>query len=825
MGDLVTLSDLGLRGFSLRDLPLVNDLRDSHLRAETEVCIERAALITEYLKQHADAKESAEITRARAVAYYLSNRIATFHDANPIAGATTSKQIGAPVYPEFLHLAIWPELDTISTRTVNPQLLTDDEKKALNFEIFPFWMNRNVLEVTRKRIPKEERTCLKLLERIIFYISGKAGCISHCIPSYQAALDRGLQAVIDEVAERKAQLEGAPLDAKAREKRDFYQAVEIALGGILAYAKTLSEKAAELEQSETDPGRKEDYRCMAKICARVPAYPPRSFREAVNSLWLCQVGIHAENVNLGMSPGRLDQVLYPFYARDVDRGELTVEEALRLSCCLWLKLADNTNLVPETAERLWGGAGSTPAVTLGGVDSTGSDAVNDLTYILLRATELMTLRDPNLSARFHYVANERRYLERVCDVIVNTRAIPALHNDVADIDTLQNQGETPEHARDYGIVGCVELASPGRDYCASSSIMLNLGAAMEMTLLNGKRVATGDEQIGPETGDPAGFTSFAEFWTAFETQLRWLIGQAVAMNEHFGAVHQEMVPTPLLSAFFEGCLDLENARDLVRGGAIYNSSGASHVAFPDVCDSLNAIEFAVFQEQRLSMGEMVEAIKTDFADSYHQHLPYLKNRVPKFGSEHPIAVKNSHKLVRLLYEIYQSRQNYRRGPYRPAYWTTTTHAAQGKLSAALPSGRRAGEVFSSGITPVSQAAQDLVVAYNAVASLPGECIPGGEALNIKYTPPASGVDRGSFLQRFADLVEGYFRRGGLQVQYNIRSYQDLIDAQNNPDKDPYMIVRVSGYSAYFNDLNDAMKRELIIRTQYDLRQGTAVLLP
>jgi formate C-acetyltransferase len=459
------------------------------------------------------------------------------------------------------------------------------------------------------------------------------------------------------------------------------------------------------------------------------------------------------------------------------------------------------------------------------VDSAGSDAVNDLTYILLRATELMVLRDPNLSARFHYVANERRYLERVCEVIVNTGAIPALHNDVADIDTLQKQGETLEHARDYGIVGCVELASPGRDYCASSSIMLNLGAAMEMTLLNGKRLVTGDEQIGPVTGDPAGFTSFAEFWRAFKTQLRWLIQQAIAMNEHFGAVHQEMLPTPLLSAFFEGCLDLDIGRDLVRGGATYNSSGASHVAFPDVCDSLNAIEFAVFEQQRLSMGEMVQAIKTNFADPHDGHLPYLKNRVPKFGSDHPVAVKNSQNLVRFLYEIYQSHTNYRGGPYRPAYWTTTTHAGQGKLSGALPSGRKAGEVFSSGITPASQAAQDLVVAYNAVASLPGECIPGGEALNIKYTPPASVVDRGGFLQRFADLVEGYFRQGGLQVQYNIRSYQDLIDAKNHPHKDPYMIVRVSGYSAYFNDLSDAMKKELIIRTQYDLTQGTAVPLP
>ncbi|MGD9367533.1 MAG: pyruvate formate lyase family protein [Desulfobacteraceae bacterium] len=816
-----TLEVTSLKDFDLTQLPLIDKLRKLHFATETAVCIERAKLITEYMKQNDGLDKPAEILRAEAVAHYLSNRRALFHDDNLIAGGTTSKPIGAPLYPELLGLTIWPELETISERPVNPQKLSRRDAEICNLEIFPYWMDRSVLEVMRKQFNNPQ--CLRLMERIVFFIGGKAGCISHCVPGFEAALHRGLDALIDEAGDRLSNEKSQPLNDDRRARIDFYQSVRIALEGINAYAAKLAQRAAELANAESDPARKQNLESMAAVCRHVPAKPARTFREAVNALWLCQVAIHAENINMAMSPGRLDQVLYPFYRRDVEENGLTLKAALELGCCLWLKIADNTNLVPITAEKLWGGAGSTPAVTLGGVDKDGKDAVNDVTYILLKVTELMALRDPSVNARYHYKVNDKRYRQRVCEVIVNTRAIPAFHNDVADIETLVNQGVDEKHARDFGIVGCVELASAGRDYVSSSSIMLNLSAAMEMTLLNGKRFITGDEQIGPESGDPTKFTSFNQFWEAFKEQLAFVIGQAVKLNEYLGVVHQQILPTPLLSAFFEG--PMESGRDLIFGGALYNSSGASHVAFPDVCDSLNAIEQGVFEEKRLSMEEMVNAVRTNFAAPYDRYLPYLKNRVAKFGTEHPIALKNAGNLVRFIYETYQGYTNYRGGTYRPAYWTMTTHAGQGRLAGALPSGRKANEVFSSGITPASQAAKSLTEAFNAVADLPAKHIPGGQALNIKYTPMAFGQGSRDYIKRFGELVEAYFRNGGLQVQFNVQDYETLIDAKEHPEKYPEMIVRVSGYSAYFNDLNEAMKNELITRTQYDLFNGNAVSLP
>ncbi|BCS97262.1 formate C-acetyltransferase/glycerol dehydratase family glycyl radical enzyme [Desulfoluna limicola] len=811
----LTLMDPGFSHVSLENLPRILSLQEAHFRTDSEVCIERARWITDYMKNLRPGGEPMIISRARAVNHYLANREPCFFDDNLLAGSTTSKPLGAPLYPELLGLTIWPELETISDRKINPQKLSPEDADICNFEIFPYWMDRTVLEVTRKKF--DNPLSLRLMEKIVFYINGKAGCISHCVPHFDTAIGKGLSHIIAEAAKR----EKTACDAMGK---DFYRAVQIAMAGIIAYATRLSLAAQKLADAESDPLRKKNYLEMAEVCSRVPAKPARTFREAVNSLWLCQVGIHAENINMAMSPGRLDQILYPWYRKDVAEGRLTPEEALELGCCLWLKISDNTNLVPETAERLWGGAGSTPAVTLGGVGRDGEDAVNDLTYIFLKVTELMRLRDPSVNARYHQDKNSRTYRDRVSEVIVSTKAIPAFHNDKVDIETLMNQGVTEADARDYAIVGCVELASAGRDFVASSSIMFNLAAAMEMALLGGKRFITGDEQIGPETGDPSGFTSFEMFWEAFKTQLKWLLEQAIELNDHFGHVHQEVLPSPLLSGLFKG--PMEKGMDLVFGGARYNSSGGSHVAFPDVCDSLNAIEYGVFSEKRVTMAEMVDAVKHNFEDQGQEALRlWLSNRIPRFGTDAPVAVKNSRNLVRFIYDVYQEHINYRGGRYRPAYWTMTTHAGQGKLAGALPNGRKAHEPFSSGITPASQAAPNLTEAFRNVACLPAEYIPGGQALNMKYTPPSEGEDIAAYIDRFGSMVDAYFGEGGLQVQFNVQTYEQLMAVKENPALDPHMIVRVSGYSAYFRDLSDVMKDELITRTQYDLTSGKAVPLP
>ena len=811
---MMTLADIGLKAFDLERLPRLRELRRQSFERRPEICIERARHITNYLRYRDDPEDAPEVRQAKKVSQCLHRKAPRFPDRNLLAGTTTSKPLGAPLFPEFFALSLWPELETVSERKQNPQKLSAQDARELNRDIFPYWMDKSVLEVARKRF--NEPQCIKLFESLVFFIASKAGCISHAVPTYAPMLEKGLLGLMEEAARHEVRASNEASETSRRQV-DFYQALQISLKSIIAYAANLAEEAAQLSAIAEDAASRQELAEMAAVCRRVPANPARTFREALNAIWICQVGIHAENINMAMSPGRLDQVLYPYYRRDVDAGRLDIAGAMELIGCFWLKLSDNVIMVPEASEEMFGGAGTVPAITLGGVDAQGNDAVNDLTYLMLRVTELLKTRDPNVNARYHYTANSPAYRDRVSEVIINTKAVPAFFNDVVNIDALVGQGETEAHARDYAVIGCVELASSGRDYPASSSVMLNLSAPMEMAIYGGKRPITGDTQIGPATPPASAVTSFGQFWEIFKTQLDWLIAQAVEMNENLGAVHQEMMPSPLLSAFFEG--PMETGRDLIQGGARYNSSGATHIGFADMVDSLNAIESAVFSEKRYRFEELVAALDHNFSgDGYEAIGRYLKHRTPKFGTEHPIARKNAQNLVRHLYTTYQSYTNYRGGTYRPAYWTMTNHAGLGGISGAMPNGRRSGELFASGITPVSGAAPELHACLNDVAALGGRQVPGCWALNIKYLPES---DVGAMTERFAHTIEAYFRQGGQQVQFNIMDYQMLLDAKQNPERYPELMVRVSGYSAYFKDLNEMMQRELITRTQYNLTTGQA----
>lgn len=806
MGE-VTLKDIRLEEYGLEELDGIRELRDGMLREPVHICTERAWYITEYMKEHGEEEmeEHPVLYRARAVARYLGNKKAVIPDGNLLAGTTGAYLKSAPVYPEFIGLTIWSELETISGRKKNPQLLTKEDAERLNFDIYPYWIDRDVLASTKKK--HGNIMPIRLLEKMIFYVSSKAGCISHTVPDFKRVLAQGAEAIIRE-AEEKA-------EGSIREEKEFYQAVATVLKGLLKYAENLSEEARRLAGEEKDEKRREQLLEMAKVCRAVPANPASGFREAVNCIWLCLIGIHAENINMAISPGRLDQVLYPYYKKDMEEGTLTVKEAMELIACLWIKTGDNVDLVPQVSEELFGGAGTAPAVTVGGVDEEGKDAVNDLTYLMLRVTELLKMREPNMNARYYPGRNTIEYRNRVSEVIASTKAVPAFYNDIENIKTLVNQGTLEEHARDYAVIGCVELASAGRSYDASSSIIMNLTAAFEMALYNGKRYITGEEQFGPKTGEPEKMENFEQFLEAFKTQTAWLIDQAVDLNEKMAKIHQKMLPTPLLSALFEG--PMEKGKDLVFGGAVYNSSGATHVGFADVADSLNAVKKAVFEEHYCTFGELIDAVRHNF-ENQDKLLAYVKNKPLKYGTAEETENGISREIIRFLYETYQGYTNYRGGKYRPAYWTMTNHSGQGKITYALPNGRKANLPFASGITPVSEAAADLTECFRSVGALNSLYIPGGEALNIKFTNIASR-EEAALLGSF---IEGYFKSGGQQVQFNIMSHEMLRDAKAHPEKYPDLLVRVSGYSAYFNDLNDTMKDELITRTEYDIHGGRMV---
>jgi pyruvate formate-lyase/glycerol dehydratase family glycyl radical enzyme len=860
----VTFDDLSLECLKLTER--VKQQREIYFRAMPEICTERACLITRYhLKKNGQNeclfdqfKRNGKISildKAKAYRYVLENRapIVThgsayekgekgmkpfqFKEAPLFAGSTTTKFKGVPLYPEFLALTLWPELSTISNRKMNPYHITAAEVEELNLRVFPHWLDFTITEILRKEhfSTNQRRSkvieqapqldSMELLERLVFFLVSKGECISHTIPDFTRVLKLGLRGMIQEADQAGAQ-------AVEDDQKQFYSAISEVLEGIIAYSKNLAREAEALALKESDSRLRKELREIARIHYKLTEYPAETFREGLTTVWICWIAIHIENPNVALSLGRLDQILYGLYEDDINHDRLDVQGALELICSLWLKIGDHVPFIPDVAEQLFGGTGSNQAITIGGVDQEGKDAVSDLTYLMLKATELMKLRDPNLNARYYPGVNSRDYLRRLCEANLNTGATPAIHNDRAVIEALKWHGDKEAQARDYGIIGCVEPGSNGRSYGASAAILLNLTSALELALFNGKHRHTGTDENSPRIGLPTGdarnpetFREFEDFWAAFEAQTRFLVQQATELNNLFGEVHQRFYPTPILSAFFEG--PMEKGKDLIEGGAQINSSGATIIGLADVVDSLSAIQEVVFDEGKKNPGsfaKLLDALEDNFEhDEKLQKRLANPDKTPKYGNEHPDADLNACRVVGLLDEVFAEKENYRGGHYRVGYWTMTNHAGFGRLMKAMPNGRKAWENFTSGITPVSGVTPHLTQTLNSVAKLPAKCLSSGVALNLKYTP--TDEDRVRMLDNFAASVEGYFdsrgagSEGGMEIQFNIIDHKTLEDAFHNPEKYPELLVRVSGYTAYFKDLNPQMKKEVIDRTEYLLSTG------
>lgn len=811
MNNKVTFDDLGLKDITLEDLPRLKRLREVHFKTRPAVCVELPLLMTRYMKEMDDASDASELRAAKRLKYVFDNKKAIIHDDDLLAGTTTTKIKGVPIYPQFLGQALWPELETISRRNKNPYGITQEEINTLNFEIFPYWMDRTVQEVCRKdfKNPFSQR----MMERMFFFLDTKAHTISHTVPDYEIVVKEGLDFIIKKAEKKASQLGNTAADMKAR---DFYKAVKMVLEGVIDYAQRLGEEATLLAEGENDPERKKELDKISEACQRVPKEKPNTFQEALQAIWISQVAINQENNNISISLGRLDQILYPLYRQGIEEGSLTPAQAVELVGCLYLKLADHEPMSPETAEELFGGSGSNQAITLGGVDPAGEDAVNDLTYVMLRTTELLKVKDPNVNCRYHPGVNPKEYLERLCEVNVNTKATPCFHNDIENIKALSAQGYSLEDAREYSIVGCVEPVRGGKTFGHTGSIMFNLPSALEMALFQGKHRHTEDDQFGSVTPPPSDMSSFDDFLSAFKEQLVFMIDQSVELNNMLGMTHLKVHPLPLLSAFKDGTLD--NGKDVLEGGAIYNSSGVAVIGLAEVVDSLCAIKEFGFGNNNVSFPALIEAIVKNWEGDEKLRLKII-NSEHKFGTTSQEAADMANHIVDLLHTEYQKRENYRGGRYTVGYWTMTTHAGWGKLIGALPSGRKKDDVLPSGITPISGQAPELTEALGFVAKLDSAKIANSHALNLKFTPTQ---DPHQMISDLARHIEAYMKMGGLQVQCNVMDRATLEKARDNPGEYPNLLVRVSGYTAYFDDLNPHMKKEIIERAEYDLKTGREV---
>jgi formate C-acetyltransferase len=812
------LADPYLADYSLDDFPRLKDFLDIHLKTRPAICHEHAELLTEFHRANGFEKDKtgnsvvAELRQARAFKYLMEHRKPIIRKNDLIAGTSTTKEIGVIIYPDAHGTMIWGELATAAHRPLNPYEVDKETINVLHNKVFPFWLRRNFREWVRDN--KGYPDCQKLDERFAACFLWKTVALSHTIIDYPKVLKLGTKGIMAEI---DTELAGTPESEK--QKKDTLAAMKICLEGINAYANNLAGEAQRLARQENDSMRKKELLLLADICRRVPENPCTTLDEAVNAMWMMWIGVHMENTNAGFSLGRLDQWLQPYFTADMEKikGEKGKQEYIRhaveLIGCFYMRCTDHLPLIPDIGNHLFGGSSSDQAITLGGVTPEGEDAVNDMTYIFLKVTELLSIRDPNVNARYNREKNSPTYLKRLCEVNLNTTATPSIHNDEVVMQSLAEFNYPVEHLRDWSATGCVEPTLSGRHIGHTNCMMFNMVAALEMALNNGRHPLMRWD-LGPKTGDiKAGdFKDYESFFNAFAKQLGFLADKTCEYNNLLGEAHQAIRPTPFISALIEG--PLKSGRDVTKGGALYNSSGTACIGLADITDSLMVIKKLIFDEKKVTFRELLDAINSNFQNN-SSLLAMIKSKVALFGSSNEEALATANRVTKLAHDIFWEHTNYRGGKYTAGFWSMSNHVAFGTLTGALPSGRLAGKAFTPGLTPEPHASKSILDNIRDVAKLKPENMNNNIAFNVKVVPAAQESHQQT-VDNICSYVKAYSDLGGMQMQLNVVSSKTLRDAMEHPENYQNLLVRISGYNAYFVTLNREMQIELIERAEFGI---------
>jgi formate C-acetyltransferase len=811
------LEDPYLSSYRLSDFPRILDFLNIHFETRAEVCPERPRLMTAWFKENGFEKDPQgnpmipELRQAEAFKHLMENRQPLIRKNDLIAGTTTTKEIGVVVYPDSHGTMIWSELLTVPHRNLNPYDISRETLQLLHHEVFPYYIHRNFREWVRETYGAP--LCQAIDERFAVYFIWKQAALSHTIPDFPKILRLGVKGITAEINSR---LTAGGLTPAQRAE---LEGMILCLEGLMTYSRNLSRQASREAATENDPGRRAEIETLASICSRVVEHPARTLAEAFNAIWITWVGLHMENTNAGLSLGRLDQWLQPYFEADMaglktkPEQAACIRNAIELTACFFMRCTDHLPLTPDLANWYFGGSSSDQAITLGGVKPEGTDAVNDMTYIFLKVTEMLGIRDPNVNARFHRGKNSETYLKRLCEVNLVTAATPSMHNDEAIAAALAEFNYDPADVNNWSATGCVEPTLSGKHIGHTNFQMMNMVAALEMAMNNGLHPLM-NWKLGPDTGsvENGDFKSFDDFFQAFTTQFRFLIDHSVEYNNMLGKAHQAIRPTPLLSALIDDCIS--SAKDVTHGGARYNSSGAACIGLADVTDSLLVIKKLVFDEKRVTFPDLKRAVDKNF-EKAPALLALVTRKVPLFGSGSDEAVAMANRITKFAHDAYGSHTNYRGGRYTVGFWSMSNHVIYGTLSGALPSGKLAGKPFTPGLTPEPNASKNLLDNIRDVARLAPENINNNIAFNVKVVPAASD-DRKRIVDNMYSYVKTFFDLGGMQMQMNVVTSETLKDAMAHPENYRNLLVRISGYNAYFVTLNQDLQLELIARAEYGI---------
>lgn len=777
-------------------------LKMNYLRQTPAITIHRAKAITEIDRENPGMPRI--LLRAMAFRRCCERAPLVIQDHELIVGAPNGAPRAGAFSPDISWRWLRDELDTIATRPQDPFFISEEDKKTLREDIFPYWQGKSV----------DEYCEAQYREAGLWELSGESfvsDCSYHALngggdsnPGYDVILMK--KGMLDIQAEARAKL--ASLDYANPDDLDkiyFYKAVIETAEGVMIYARRLSEYAIRLAAGESDPVRRAELEEIARVNARVPAHAPTTFHEAIQAVWTIESLLVVEENQTGMSIGRVDQYMFPFYQADIEAGRLTPYEAFDLAGCMLIKMSEMMWITSEGSSKFFAGYQPFVNMCVGGLTRDGHDATNELTYLLMDAVRHVKIYQPSLATRVHN-GSPQQYMEKIVDVVRAGMGFPAVHFDDTHIKMMLAKGVSIEDARDYCLMGCVEPQKAGRLYQWTSTAYTQWPMAIELVLNHGVPLWYG-KCVTPDSGPLESFDSWEKFENAVKDQIRYitrLTGTATVISQR---VHRELAPKPLMSIMYEGCM--ENGRDVSAGGAMYNfGPGVVWSGLATYADSMAAIKKLVYDDKKYTLAQLNEALRADF-EGFPQILRDCQD-APKYGNDDDYAdsiaagiiefTEKEHRKIRTLYSTLSH-----------GTLSISNNTPFGMMTGASANGRRAWKPLSDGISPSQGSDVNGPTAIiKSVSKLPCDSMNIGQVHNFKLMSGLLETPEGR--ASLISLIRAASVFGNGEMQFNYLTNETLLEAQRKPQDHRDLVVRVAGYSAFFVELCEDVQNEIISRT-------------
>jgi len=806
----------------------------------------RAKLLTESYK--ATENEPIITRRAKAFAHILRHIPIIIREDELIVGSSTLAPRGCQTYPEFSYQWLEDELDTVETRSADPFYIAEETKEELR-EVHKYWKGKTTSELALSYMAPE---AVRAIEHNIFtpgnyFYNG----VGHVTVKYEEVLAVGYEGIIKKAEQELSECNVG--DGDYAERSHFLQAVILSCQAVIEYARRYSTLAQEMAERCTDAARKEELLRIAENCSRVPAKGAQNFYEACQSFWFVQQLIQLESSGHSISPGRFDQYMYPHYKKDMENGNISREFAQELMDCIWVKLNDLNKCRDAVSAEGFAGYSLFQNLIAGGQNKEGEDVTNDLSFMCIQASMHVRLPQPSLSVRV-WNGSPHEFLIKAAELTRTGIGLPAYYNDEVIIPSLQNRGLSLEDAREYNIIGCVEPQKAGKTEGWHDAAFFNMCRPLELVFTNGEDKG---EMVGVPTGEVTEMSSFEEFYNAYKKQMEYCISLLVNADNAIDVAHAKRCPLPFLSCMVDDCL--KRGKSVQEGGAVYNFTGPQGFGIANMADSLFAVRKLVYEEKKVTMEEMKEALAWNFGKGLDQQsvsdtaeavLRKMKDagqkidentvssilkavmnaqpgeekmkryeeihnmieEVPKFGNDIPEVDYFARDVAYTYTKPLQNYKNPRGGQFQAGLYPVSANVPLGGQTGATPDGRYAHTPVADGVSP--SAGKDVngpTAAATSVSRLDHFIVSNGTLFNQKFHPSALSGREG--LEKFVALIRSYFDQKGMHMQFNVVDRDTLIDAQKYPEKYKHLVVRVAGYSALFTTLSRSLQDDIIRRTE------------